>query len=79
MLHEVTYEGGMGFCHKALPSVLPYGYHGPLVVALDSTAQSPNLGAGGDAVRYRHAHDVLETRHGVAAYDRAACMKVPDA
>lgn len=38
MLHEVTYDGGMGFCHEALPSLLPWGYHGPLVVALDSNA-----------------------------------------
>lgn len=36
MLHEVTYGGGMGFCHAALPGLLPGGYHGPLVVALDS-------------------------------------------
>lgn len=36
MLHEVTHGGGVGFCHQALPSVLPWGYHGPLVVALDS-------------------------------------------
>ncbi len=28
----------MGFCHEALPSLLPWGYHGPLVVALDSNA-----------------------------------------
>lgn len=38
MLHEVTYDGGMGFCHEALPSLLRWGYHGPLVVALDSNA-----------------------------------------
>ena len=38
MLHEVTTDGGMGFCHQALPAVLPSGYHGPLVVALDSNA-----------------------------------------
>lgn len=38
MLHEVTTDGGMGFCHSALPGVLPWGYHGPLVVALDSNA-----------------------------------------
>jgi hypothetical protein len=36
MLHGVTVDGGMGFCHGALPSLLPWGYHGPLVVALDS-------------------------------------------
>jgi len=36
MLHEVTEGGGMGFCHTALPGLLPSGYHGPLVVALDS-------------------------------------------
>ena len=36
MLHEVTTDGGMGFCHHVLPAVLPSGYHGPLVVALDS-------------------------------------------
>jgi hypothetical protein len=27
----------MGFCHDALPGLLPWGYHGPLVVALDSS------------------------------------------
>lgn len=36
MLHEVTLDGGLGFCSQALPSLLPAGYHGPLVVALDS-------------------------------------------
>lgn len=38
MLHDATADGGMGFCHGALPSVLPWGYHGPLVIALDSNA-----------------------------------------
>jgi hypothetical protein len=37
MLHEATRDGGVGFCHLALPEILPEGYHGPLVVALDST------------------------------------------
>jgi hypothetical protein len=36
MLHEVSADGGLGFCHTVLPGVLPAGYHGPLVVALDS-------------------------------------------
>lgn len=36
MLHDVTSDGGPGFCHAVLPSVLPEGYHGPLVIALDS-------------------------------------------
>ncbi|MGW0412198.1 hypothetical protein ACWERI_04545 [Streptomyces collinus] len=36
MLNEVTLDGGLGFCSQALPSLLPAGYHGPLVVALDS-------------------------------------------
>jgi hypothetical protein len=36
MLRDVSAEGGLGFCHDALPSVLPRDYHGPLVVALDS-------------------------------------------
>lgn len=36
MLHEVTADGGFGFCHEAVPALLPPGYHGPLVVALDS-------------------------------------------
>lgn len=36
MLHEPTDDGGLGFCHDAIPAVLPPGYHGPLVVALDS-------------------------------------------
>lgn len=35
-LHGVTHGGGLGFCHAALPNLLPVGYHGPLVVALDS-------------------------------------------
>ncbi len=38
MLHDVTSDGGMGFCHEALPVLLPWSYHGPLVVALDSNA-----------------------------------------
>ncbi|MFD5817806.1 hypothetical protein [Streptomyces sp. NPDC127038] len=36
MLHQVTLDGGLGFCNQVLPSLLPSGYHGPLVVALDS-------------------------------------------
>lgn len=36
MLHQVTPDGGLGFCHQALPDLLPRGYHGPLVIALDS-------------------------------------------
>jgi len=36
VLHQVTEAGGLGFCHPALPGLLPPGYHGPLVVALDS-------------------------------------------
>ncbi|WP_328583007.1 hypothetical protein [Streptomyces sp. NBC_00370] len=36
MLHEVTEDGGLGFCHHVLPGLLPPGYHGPLVVAVDS-------------------------------------------
>lgn len=36
MLHKVTADGGVGFCQAALPALLPPGYHGPLVVALDS-------------------------------------------
>lgn len=36
MLHDVTGEGGLGFCYEALPDLLPWGYHGPLIVALDS-------------------------------------------
>ena len=32
----MTEDGGLGFCHEALPDLLPWGYHGPLVVALDS-------------------------------------------
>lgn len=37
MLHEVTADGGVGFCHEAVPALLPQGYHGPLVVSLDSS------------------------------------------
>lgn len=36
MLHEVTAEGGLGFCADALPELLAPEYHGPLAVALDS-------------------------------------------
>lgn len=36
MLHEGTGDGGLGFCHAAVPELLPAGHHGPLVVALDS-------------------------------------------
>jgi hypothetical protein len=36
VLHAVTTDGGVGFCHAAVPALLPIGYHGPLVVALDS-------------------------------------------
>ncbi len=36
VLHEVTVDGGLGFCHAAVPELLPIGYHGPLVVAFDS-------------------------------------------
>lgn len=36
MLHQVTADGGVGFCRAALPALLPSGYRGPLVVALDS-------------------------------------------
>lgn len=36
MLHEVTEDGGLGFCHGALVDILPLSYHGPLVIALDS-------------------------------------------
>jgi hypothetical protein len=36
MLHGVSGDAGLGFCHAALPSLVPSGYHGPLVVALDS-------------------------------------------
>lgn len=37
MLHEPAAEGGLGFCASELPSLLPEDYHGPLVVALDSS------------------------------------------
>jgi hypothetical protein len=36
VLHEPTIAGGMGFCGTALPTVLPPGYHGPMILALDS-------------------------------------------
>lgn len=36
VLHEVTADGGVGFCYEALTGLLPPDYHGPLVVALDS-------------------------------------------
>lgn len=32
----MTTDGELGFCGRAVPAVLPPGYHGPLVVALDS-------------------------------------------
>ncbi len=34
----MTEDGGLGFCQAALSGLLPIGYHGPLVVALDSNA-----------------------------------------
>lgn len=37
MLHTPTAEGGLGFCGARLPAFLPQEYHGPLVVALDSS------------------------------------------
>lgn len=37
MLHDPTADGGLGFCGVTLPTILPQGYHGPLVVALDSS------------------------------------------
>src|SRR5690606_25302559 len=36
-LYQVSYGGGVGFCHDALPDLLPEGHHGPLVLALDSS------------------------------------------
>lgn len=48
-LHEVTAEGGLGFCQPALGSVLPDDYHGPLVVALDSSVLI-DLRTHGDAL-----------------------------
>jgi hypothetical protein len=36
VLHDVSYEGGPGFCGAVLRGLLPDDYHGPLVVALDS-------------------------------------------
>jgi len=36
VLHQVSAEAGLGFCHAVLPELLQVGYHGPLVVALDS-------------------------------------------
>lgn len=32
----MTEDGGLGFCHGALVDILSLGYHGPLVIALDS-------------------------------------------
>lgn len=48
-LHEVSPEGGLGFCQTALGSVLPDDYHGPLVVALDSSVLI-DLRTHGDAL-----------------------------
>lgn len=54
MLHEVSAGGGLGFCHEALPDVLPPGHHGPLVIALDSSVlidlQSHGLALMNDGV-----------------------------
>lgn len=36
VLHSPSAAGGLGFCHEAVPRLLPTNYHGPLVVALDS-------------------------------------------
>lgn len=32
----MTADGGVGFCHEALPTLLPPDYHGPLAVAFGS-------------------------------------------
>jgi hypothetical protein len=37
MLHEPSHDGGLGFCHEALRDLLPAGYHGPMVIALDTS------------------------------------------
>jgi len=37
MLHAPSLDGGLGFCHEALLDLLPAGYHGPLVIALDTS------------------------------------------
>lgn len=37
MLHDVTADGGLGFCGRALPALVPHDYHGPLIVSLDSS------------------------------------------
>lgn len=37
MLHDATRDGGLGFCGSELPDILTVGYHGPLVVSLDSS------------------------------------------
>lgn len=37
MLFDATGEGGLGFCGSELPDLLSPSYHGPLVVALDSS------------------------------------------
>jgi heme oxygenase len=34
---DVTSRGGVGFCGEALSGLLPDDYHGPLVIALDSS------------------------------------------
>lgn len=50
MLHEVTADGGLGFCHAAVPELLPVGYHGPLVVAFDSNVLIDLQEHGGNLV-----------------------------
>jgi len=37
VLSDATADGGLGFCGVALPALLPHGYHGPLIIALDSS------------------------------------------
>lgn len=37
MLFDATEDGGLGFCGSKMPGLLPDDYHGPLVVAMDSS------------------------------------------
>lgn len=37
LLHYPNEDGGLGFCGRMMTSMLPVDYHGPLIVALDSS------------------------------------------
>lgn len=61
-LYQVSYGGGVGFCHDALPDLLPEGHHGPLVLALDSSILL-DLQDHGNAIFNSDHPDVSDQRY----------------